>query len=292
MEEQTSRRRRREETSSAQVKSSVFELILTISTASTNDTIQQTNTMIGSLLLFTLFIIIEAASAIDRYYHLVVESVISNAHSPDCQDLASDFRYLLLVRDELNPAAIEPSMPGPKIEADEGDILHIQVTNLNQFLGITIHWHGIHQVGTPFLDGTLGISQCAIQPWESQNYSFVADPPGTHFWHGHAGMDVADGITGPIIVHPKNGYPFQYDEDVVVVFQDFYTQTGSQQQVGLHSFPLVWIGEGNSLLVGKSPVSFILISILFSFFRAKYLLPIIFDLVCRWQGYCSNVRLD
>jgi FtsP/CotA-like multicopper oxidase with cupredoxin domain len=251
--------------------------------------------MIGSLLLLTLilFIIIEAVSAKDRFYHLIVESIISNAYSPDCQDLVSDFRYLFVVRDALNPEAIEPGMPGPKIEADEGDILHIQVTNMNQVLGTTIHWHGIHQIGTPFMDGTQGISQCAIQPWESQNYTFVAEPPGTHFWHGHAGMDIADGITGPIIIHPKNGYPFEYDDDVVVFFQDFYTQTGTQQQVGLYSFPFVWVGNGNSILVGKLSFTFYSFT-LWYLYRKILLIPIMLYSISyakRWKGHCSDVRL-
>lgn len=64
-------------------------------------------------------------------------------------------------------------------------------------------------------------------------------------------MQEADGVTGPIIIHPKNPPPYEYDEDVVVFLQDFYVQTAEQQQVGLKSFPFVWVGDGNSILIGK-----------------------------------------
>ena len=60
---------------------------------------------------------IQRVSAKDRYYHLVIEPQVSNAVSPDCQDLESNFRYLFLVRDALNPnSQIDSGMPGPTIE--------------------------------------------------------------------------------------------------------------------------------------------------------------------------------
>ena len=186
--------------------------------------------------------IITVASAADRYYHFIIESMINNAKSPDCQDLKSNFKHLFLVRDSLNPTAIEPGMPGPKIEADEGDMIHVQVTNLHPYMGTSIHWHGIHQIDTPYMDGTVGVTQCQLQPLASQNYSFVAYPPGTSFWHGHFSMMDADGIAGPIVIHPKTPVPYEYDEDIVIFLQDFYGgQTAEQQEVGLLSFPFVWM---------------------------------------------------
>jgi FtsP/CotA-like multicopper oxidase with cupredoxin domain len=134
--------------------------------------------MISFLLLLTSTII-SGALAKDRYYHLIIESMISNAKSPDCQDLVSNFKYLFLVRDALNPSAIEPGMPGPTVEADEGDTIHVQVTNNNPFMGNSIHWHGVHQKETPYMDGTAGMTQCQLPPLSSQNFTFVAYPPGT-----------------------------------------------------------------------------------------------------------------
>lgn len=50
-----------------------------------------------------------------------------------------------------------------------------------------VHWHGIHQVGTPFYDGVPFITQCPILPGQKFKYEFVASPAGTHMWHSHVG---------------------------------------------------------------------------------------------------------
>ena len=52
---------------------------------------------------------------------------------------------------------------------------------------ITIHWHGLHQKGTPYMDGTPYVTQCPILPQDSFRYQFKAAPHGTHMWHGHVG---------------------------------------------------------------------------------------------------------
>lgn len=57
----------------------------------------------------------------------------------------------------------------------------------------------------------------------------------------NTGMTEADGVSGPLIVHPKKPPTYEYDEDVVVFLQDFYSVTAEQQQVGLMSFPFVWM---------------------------------------------------
>lgn len=64
------------------------------------------------------------------------------------------------------------------------------VINLrNQFKteATTIHWHGIHQIGTPWEDGVPFVSQCPILPGDSFQYVWSAYPAGTHMWHGHTG---------------------------------------------------------------------------------------------------------
>ena len=57
----------------------------------------------------------------------------------------------------------------------------------------------------------------------------------------NTGMAEGDGVSGPLIVHPKKPPTYEYDEDVVVFLQDFYSVTAEQQQVGLMSFPFVWM---------------------------------------------------
>ena len=146
-------------------------------------------------------------------YHFVIKPTTNNDYSFDCQNLREASRYLVLVEDILHPQTNGPSLPGPTIEANEGDVIKVKVTNLNPFTGSSVHWHGIHQVNTQFMDGVAGITQCQLQPKSSQEFEFIAYPPGTHLWHGHLGMNVADGIAGAIIVHPRKPEPFEYDEE-------------------------------------------------------------------------------
>ena len=75
----------------------------------------------------------------------------------------------------MNPQSTGPSLPGPTIEANEGDIIRVKVTNLNPFTGSSVHWHGIHQLNTQFMDGVAGITQCQLQPKSSQEFEFVGE---------------------------------------------------------------------------------------------------------------------
>jgi L-ascorbate oxidase len=128
-------------------------------------------------------------------------------------------------------------------------ILQIRVTNMHPTEGVAIHWHGIHQKGTPYMDGPIGITQCALGSKQSQEYVFAAYPPGTHYWHAHGSLHLADGLSGPIVVHPKDPEPFKYDDDRILFLQDWYIQTSTQQVVGLLNFPFTWVGNPNSLLI-------------------------------------------
>lgn len=69
----------------------------------------------------------------------------------------------------------------------ENDTVIVDVTNALDLEAVTIHWHGIHQEGTPYMDGAPYITQCPIQAGESFRYQFSASPYGTHMWHGHVG---------------------------------------------------------------------------------------------------------
>lgn len=44
--------------------------------------------------------------------------------------------------------------------------------------GTTIHWHGIHQRNTSFMDGVPMVTQCPITKYSSFTYKFKAYPSG------------------------------------------------------------------------------------------------------------------
>jgi Multicopper oxidase len=137
-------------------------------------------------------------------FHLDTE--IDSALSPDCMNVKEVRRSLFLSNGMF---------PGPPIEVDEGDNVTVRVHNGNEASSVSIHFHGIHQMGTPYSDGTSFVTQCALGPLQTQEYNFIAYPSGTHYWHEHASYQMVDGITGPLIVRPKDPDPFTYDEERV-----------------------------------------------------------------------------
>ncbi|VBB83984.1 Putative Multicopper oxidase [Podospora comata] len=103
--------------------------------------------------------------------------------------------------------------PGPLIEINTGDIVRVKVNNLIWDESTTIHWHGIHQRNTTWMDGVAGISQCAIPPGKSFTYEFeIIDQRGTFWYHAHSKVQYTDGLYGPIVVHdPDERLPSDVD---------------------------------------------------------------------------------
>ena len=57
------------------------------------------------------------------------------------------------------------------IEVCENDVVLINVRNLlENSESTTIHWHGIRQQGTPFMDGPGYVTQCPIKPMDRFEY--------------------------------------------------------------------------------------------------------------------------
>eukprot|EP01060_Flectonema_neradi_P003697 TRINITY_DN1239_c0_g1_i2.p1 TRINITY_DN1239_c0_g1~~TRINITY_DN1239_c0_g1_i2.p1 ORF type:complete len:648 (+),score=118.20 TRINITY_DN1239_c0_g1_i2:76-2019(+) len=98
-------------------------------------------------------------------------------------------------------------IPGPAIVVDEGDEVVVTVMNALENDAVTIHWHGMYQRGTNYMDGVSQITQCPTLPGQSFEYRFIAEPAGTHFWHAHHGILRSDGLFGPLIVMPKTPPP-------------------------------------------------------------------------------------
>lgn len=70
----------------------------------------------------------------------------------------------------------------------KGDRLLVDVTNGLASDTTTIHWHGLHQRGSPFMDGVPYIGQCPILPGQTFHYEFLADSAGSFLWHSHSGI--------------------------------------------------------------------------------------------------------
>ena len=87
----------------------------------------------------------------------------------------------------------------------EGDRIIVDVINrLENGEGISIHWHGLYQKNTPYMDGISMLTQCPILPHTTFRYNFTANNSGTHWWHGHTGFHRADGLFGALIVRQSD----------------------------------------------------------------------------------------
>jgi FtsP/CotA-like multicopper oxidase with cupredoxin domain len=105
--------------------------------------------------------------------------------------------------------------------------------------------------GTPWADGTEGVTQCPILPGDTFTYTFVVDRPGTYMYHAHYGMQRSAGLYGVIVVvaADDDAEPFAYDDEHDVLLNDWWHNSTYEQAVGLASVPMVWVGEPHSLLI-------------------------------------------
>lgn len=73
---------------------------------------------------------------------------------------------------------VNGAFPGPTLEANWGDYFEIVVNNMMDE-GTSLHWHGLLQKATPWMDGVPSVQQCPIAPGTSFTYRFKADLYGT-----------------------------------------------------------------------------------------------------------------
>ena len=80
---------------------------------------------------------------------------------------------------EANPDGVFRTMttingkfPGELIRCNEGDTIVVNVEN-RAVNATALHWHGLFQNGTNYMDGTPGATQCPIAPGRSFRYEFT-----------------------------------------------------------------------------------------------------------------------
>ncbi len=115
---------------------------------------------------------------------------------------------------------INGTVPGPLVRLREGDEVALNVTNkLMDTPHASIHWHGIL---VPFhMDGVPGVNFSGIQPGETYEYRYRVKQAGTYWYHSHSRFQEQTGTYGPLIIDPKDGEPWKYDRDYVVVLSDW-----------------------------------------------------------------------
>ncbi|KAL5220928.1 hypothetical protein ABZP36_025641 [Zizania latifolia] len=124
--------------------------------------------------------------------------------------------------------AVNGRVPGPEIEAREGDTLVVHVINDSPY-NVTVHWHGVFQRGTPWADGPAMVTQCPIRAGHRYTYRFaVAGQEGTLWWHAHSSF-MRSTVHGALVIRPRrgagagDGYPFRTpDEEKTVLLGEWW----------------------------------------------------------------------
>jgi FtsP/CotA-like multicopper oxidase with cupredoxin domain len=117
--------------------------------------------------------------------------------------------------------------PGPTIECVEGDRVRIFVTNkLPEHT--TVHWHGV--LLPSGMDGVGGLTQPHIQPGKTFVYEFVMKKSGTFMYHPHADemVQMAMGMMGALIVHPRDRAQHAVDRDFVFLMASYDVEPGAR----------------------------------------------------------------
>jgi manganese oxidase len=117
---------------------------------------------------------------------------------------------------------------GPTIEAVEGDRVRIYVTNKLD-APTTVHWHGILLPNG--MDGVGGLTQRAIEPGETFRYEFTLRQHGTFMYHSHHDemVQMAMGMMGMIVVHPRAPAEPPPDRDFVLMLSEWALKVGTER---------------------------------------------------------------
>ena len=163
--------------------------------------------------------------------------------SPDCAQ-----------RDGL--LLVNGSFTGPEIRVTEGDSLELTILNkLNE--SISIHLHGIFQLGSNEMDGASFISTKPISPNQSTLIkTTITKQSGTFLYHAHLGLlDLH--VYGPLIVESvtiDEKSRLGYEEERTLTLSDYWRADPDQLLDGLvNTEKFQFVGSPQSFLTnGKT----------------------------------------
>ncbi|MGA5453218.1 multicopper oxidase family protein [Streptomyces umbrinus] len=126
--------------------------------------------------------------------------------------------------------AFDGRVPGREVRLSVGDTLVAELSNqLPNKTATSIHWHGIALRND--MDGVPPATQTTVRAGSTFTYRFIADAPGTYFFHPHVGVQLDRGMYAPLIVEdPKE--TLDYDDEWVVLLDDWVDGvTGTPDEV-------------------------------------------------------------
>lgn len=148
----------------------------------------------------------------------VTELVVDPGRAADVRvDLTADAAQLDIGGQRLDGFTLNGSSPGPTITAVEGQLVEVHLRNRSVADGVTLHWHGVDVPNA--MDGVAGVTQDAVPVGGEFTYRFVAERPGTYWYHSHQVADpqVRGGLLGGLVIRPRAaGHPGA-DVDVLAI---------------------------------------------------------------------------
>ena len=116
----------------------------------------------------------------------------------------------------VNAIGYNGSVPGPVLRVAHGQRVHVEYVNRSSIV-TAVHWHGM--VLPNAMDGAVGVTQAAVPRGGRFVYAFKPDPPGTRWYHDHAGdMGILRGLFGLFVVEDPRDE--RADVECAVVFHD------------------------------------------------------------------------
>lgn len=116
-------------------------------------------------------------------------------------------------------------VPGTPIRCMKGQLLEVLVHNKLE-VPTAVHWHGIRLPNA--MDGVAGLTQAAIKPGETFQYTFAPPDAGTYWYHSHVNAyeQVGRGLYGPLIIEEPS--PPQVDRELVWMIDDWRLNDNAQ----------------------------------------------------------------
>jgi FtsP/CotA-like multicopper oxidase with cupredoxin domain len=125
--------------------------------------------------------------------------------------------------------ALGDTLVGQPIYASPGD--RVDATLRNQLAeDTTMHWHGVRIRND--MDGAAPVTQKAVAPGESFDYSFIVPDYGTHWYHSHSGLQGDRGLFGALIVEDPDDATGA-DADALVILDDWVDGLGTAPETVL-----------------------------------------------------------
>lgn len=124
---------------------------------------------------------------------------------------------------ERKVIGINNAWPLPIVEVNTGDQLVANVYNGLGDKDMSIHWHGMFQNGTTYMDGASMVSQCPIPPGSSLTYNFTVTQNGSFWYHCHTDYCYPDGYRQAFVIQdPESPFKDQYDGEFIFTLVDWY----------------------------------------------------------------------